>query len=71
MVRAHLDELYGTLLEQNLARVVAPFSRVEIAHVAELMALPVKEVERKYVRVRLCVCVCVCVYLCVVVCVGW
>ena len=48
MVKSHLNDLYNTLLEQNLSRIIEPFSRVEMAHVAELIDLPVKQVETKY-----------------------
>jgi len=47
IIRNHLSALYDTLLEQNLVRIIEPFSRVEISHVAELVKQPVREVENK------------------------
>ncbi|KAK4056052.1 26S proteasome regulatory subunit rpn6 [Microbotryomycetes sp. JL221] len=47
IIRNHLSALYDSLLEQNLVRVIEPFSRVEISHVAELVRQPVREVENK------------------------
>jgi 26S proteasome regulatory subunit N6 len=48
IIRAHFTALYDNLLEQNLLRIVEPFSRVEVAHVASLVGLPVAQIEFKY-----------------------
>lgn len=47
IVRAHLDSLYDTLLEQNLCRIIEPFSKVQVEHVATLIKLPLDIVEKK------------------------
>jgi len=47
IIRSHLAALYDTLLEQNLVRIIEPFSRVEISHVAEMVKLPTPQVETK------------------------
>lgn len=47
VVYAHLSKLYENLLEQNLLKIVEPFSRVQIAHVAKLIDLPLGLVEGK------------------------
>lgn len=46
-VASHLRRLYDSMLEQNLIKVIEPFSRVEISHVAEMVGLDVQQVERK------------------------
>jgi 26S proteasome regulatory subunit N6 len=47
VVHTHLTALYDTLLEQNLMRLIEPYSRVEVAHVASLIKLPLQHVETK------------------------
>jgi len=43
----HLRRLYDNMLEQNLIKVIEPFSRVEIAHIAKMVGLDTTQVERK------------------------
>ena len=52
MVHSHLAALYDTLLEQNLVRLVEPFSRVQVAHLADLIHLPLQTVLDKLSQVR-------------------
>lgn len=46
-IRSHFSSLYDTLLEQNLVKVIEPFSCVEISHVATLIGLDNRQVEGK------------------------
>ncbi|OAA67194.1 26S proteasome non-ATPase regulatory subunit 11 [Niveomyces insectorum RCEF 264] len=46
-VRNHLRRLYDAMLEQNLIKVIEPFSRVEIDHIAHMVGLDTQQVERK------------------------
>jgi 26S proteasome regulatory subunit N6 len=43
----HIKGLNERLVEQNLQRIVEPYSRVEIEHVAKLVRLPVERVQSK------------------------
>ncbi|KAE8445163.1 hypothetical protein EG329_013659 [Mollisiaceae sp. DMI_Dod_QoI] len=46
-IRNHLRRLYDAMLEQNLIKVIEPFSRVEIHHIAKMVGLDTQQVERK------------------------
>lgn len=46
-IASHLRRLYDSMLEQNLIKVIEPFSRVEISHVAKMVGLDQAQVERK------------------------
>ena len=46
-IASHLRRLYDSMLEQNLIKVIEPFSRVEISHVAQMVGLDVQQVEKK------------------------
>lgn len=47
IVRAHLGSLYDAMLEQNLCRLVEPYSRVQVSHIATSISLPLAQVEKK------------------------
>lgn len=47
IIQSHLDALYDNLLEQNLCRIIEPFSKVQVEHVATLIKLPLNVVEKK------------------------
>jgi len=48
-IRSHLAALYDTLLEQNLLRIVEPYSVVEIEYVAQMVGQARPAVEAKSV----------------------
>jgi len=47
LIAHHLTSLYERMFEDNLLKIISPFSCVELAHVAKLINLPVQQVERK------------------------
>ena len=47
LVNNHLNELYDKLLEQNLCRIIEPFSSVQLDHISSLISLPIGTVEKK------------------------
>ncbi|KAF8794448.1 26S proteasome non-ATPase regulatory subunit like protein [Argiope bruennichi] len=47
IIRAHLDALYDTMLEKNLCRIIEPYSKVQLKHVAGVIELPLPTVEKK------------------------
>lgn len=46
-INAHLQDLYGKLLEENLCRIIEPYSKVEIEQVAKVIELPLNTVHKK------------------------
>merc|ERR1739848_940476 len=50
VVQNHLKSLYDNLLEKNLVRIIEPYSRVQIAHVADTINLPYDIVEKSSPR---------------------
>jgi 26S proteasome regulatory subunit N6 len=47
ILKGHISSLYETLLEQNLFRIVEPYSQVQIAHIAKLVGLSEPEIQNK------------------------
>jgi 26S proteasome regulatory subunit N6 len=47
LIRTHLTVLYDTLLEQNLIRVIEPYSSVELSWIAQEVGQDVQVVEDK------------------------
>lgn len=40
VISKHLNSLYDSLMEQNLVKLIEPYSKVQIDHVAKLINLP-------------------------------
>ena len=47
IIYSHIQNLYENLLQQNLIKIVEPYSRVEISYVAELVNLDPAAVQSK------------------------
>ncbi len=47
VIKNKLQELKNKLLEQNLLRLLEPFEKVQIKHIAELITLPVNTIQNK------------------------
>lgn len=47
IIQSHVSEMYGTMLQNNLLRIVEPYSSIEIDHVAKLIKLDRATVETK------------------------
>eukprot|EP00004_Rigifila_ramosa_P005586 TRINITY_DN1614_c0_g1_i1.p1 TRINITY_DN1614_c0_g1~~TRINITY_DN1614_c0_g1_i1.p1 ORF type:complete len:432 (-),score=124.58 TRINITY_DN1614_c0_g1_i1:50-1324(-) len=47
IIKHHLRELHEILLTQNLVRLIEPYSKVQISHIAALIDLPLSTVEAK------------------------
>ena len=47
LIKHHLKFLHEQLLESNLIRIIEPYSCVEIAHVSNLIEMPLQLVEKK------------------------
>lgn len=46
-VAKHLDTLYQSMLEQNLCRIIEPYSKVQVDYAASKIGLPRDQVEKK------------------------
>lgn len=53
MVKDHLQNLYESLLEKNLLKLIEPYSKVEVSHLTSLLKLPPQVVEAKLSRMIL------------------
>jgi len=47
IVSSHLASLYDILLQENICRIIEPYSTVETSHIAQLMKLPLPKIEEK------------------------
>ncbi len=46
-IKRHFEALFANLVEQNLIKIVEPYSRVQIKHIAKKIGLDIQIVQRK------------------------
>lgn len=47
IIRAHLSDLYDSLFEKNLLKLIEPYSCIEINHICSMIGLPKETIESK------------------------
>ncbi|CDK26024.1 unnamed protein product [Kuraishia capsulata CBS 1993] len=47
IIRSHLNELYDSLFQQNLLKLIEPYSCIEIQHISSMIGLSTKVIESK------------------------
>lgn len=47
IIATHFNSLYDSLLQQNILRIIEPYSRVQIQHIAHIIGLDVQLIEQK------------------------
>jgi 26S proteasome regulatory subunit N6 len=50
LIKNHINRLYTQLLEDNIKKIIQPYSRVELEHVSKLIGLPIDKVQQKYFK---------------------
>ena len=47
IIKTHLAALYDMLLQENICRIIEPYSTLETSHIAKVIKLPLAQVEQK------------------------
>ena len=47
MIKRHFNYLYNTLLEDNLKKIILPYSEVQIDYIAKSIGLPMEKILQK------------------------
>ncbi|OII77638.1 PCI domain-containing protein [Cryptosporidium andersoni] len=47
IIKKHIDELYESLLEQNIQRILEAYSQIEISQLAQFLELPIDRIHNK------------------------